>query len=104
MKFGIDRTKHPHPRRYRRALSLLTAGVIIGLFLTVFGIFIAASGYTGMRAWLVTATVIGPAVIFLAAVGFATYLENLEKERYGGVYHDDEMQPVEGAEPGTRAV
>ena len=95
--FRVDETKHPHPRRYRRALGWLIAGVIFGLALTVFGIAMAPGGYTGARAWLVAATIIGPSIIFLAAVGYATYLEGLEATKYGGVY-EEETPPAQTAE------
>lgn len=94
--FNIDNAKHPHPRRYRRALSLLFAGVLLGLSLTVIGIAMVPYGYDGNRAWLITLSLIGPSMIFLTAVGYATYLERLERETYGKIYEDD--QPAQAAE------
>jgi hypothetical protein len=86
----IDEAKHPHPRRYRRARSLLVVGILFGILLTVLGLAFSSYGYDGTRAWLVTLTIIGPSVIFLSAVGFATYLEGLEKETYGRAYEGEE--------------
>ncbi len=90
--FNIDKSKHPHPRRYRRALSLLITGVLLGLLLTVIGIAMVPYGYDGTRAWWITLSLIGPSMIFLTAVGYGTYLERLERETYGQIYEDD--QPV----------
>lgn len=99
--FAIDESKHPHPRRYRRALGLLIAGILIGLLLTVIGIAMVPHGYDGNRAWLITLSLIGPSMIFLTAVGYATYLERLERETYGRIYEDD--QPA-GPADGSRQV
>lgn len=95
--FNIDESKHPHPRRYRRALALLIAGVLIGFLLTGIGLAMVPYGYDGGRAWLVTLSLIGPSMIFLTAVGYATYLERLERENYGRIYEDDQpARPAEG--------
>ena len=95
--FHIDPSKHPHPRRYRRALGLLIVGVVVGLALTAIGLAMVPYGYDGARVWLVTLSLIGPSIIFLTAVGYATYLERLERATYGSVYEDDPpAHPAEG--------
>ena len=87
--FHIDRSKHPHPRRYKRALGLALLGVVVGLAMTVFGLYLTGLGFTGNEVWLVTPVLLGPSLVFLSAVGFATYMEKLETASYGGSYHDD---------------
>lgn len=84
----IDTTKHPHPNRYRRALIRCLLGVFSGIGLTLIGLFSVAGDLTGWRAWLAALIILGPTVVFLSAIAFATYLEGLETERYGGAYEE----------------
>lgn len=98
----IDRSKHPHPRRYRRALAGSLLGAAAGVALTVFGIYAATLDLEGVGLWLVSGVILGPSVVFLSAVAFATYLESLEKAKYGGVYEDEPAEEPRTA-PGAHA-
>lgn len=93
----VDTTKHPHPNRYRRALVRCLLGVVAGIAMTVFGVFVIFWDRTGWRAWLAALIILGPTVVFLSAIAFATYLEGLETERYGGVY--EQLPAAEGPAP-----
>lgn len=95
--FNINGSKHPHPRRYRRALTLLIMGILIGFVLTAIGLAMVPYGYEGSRAWLITLSLVGPSIIFLTAVGYATYLETLEGDTYGSIYEDEPpAEPADG--------
>jgi hypothetical protein len=92
------RAKHPHIKRYRRALGLLMVGVVVGSLVTLMGVLFAQGGSASSQILLVVLAVIGPSIIILSAVGFATYLEGLEKDRFGAIYEDQEppARPIEG--------
>ena len=93
--FNIDRSKHPYVRRYKRALAYAFLGVAIGIAMTIYGLFAAGIHVRGGGTWIVTLAIAGPSVVFLSAVAFATYMENLERHSYGGSYHE----PPGTAEP-----
>ena len=92
--FRVDASKHDHPRRYRLALIWCVMGVLAGVAMTAFGLYLLRFEMQGAVLWFTSFVLIGPTTIFLSAVAFATYLENLETS-YGGVYHDDEA-PTHG--------
>ena len=84
----VDPSKHEHPRRYRLALAWCLLGVGAGIAMTLFGLYLLQFDMEGALLWFTSFVLIGPAVIFLSAVGFATYLETLETQRYGGIYNE----------------
>lgn len=88
--FQVDPSKHEHPRRYRLALAWCVLGVCAGLAMTAFGLYLLQFDMRGGVLWFTSLVLIGPTTVFLSAVAFATYLENVETKSYGGVYHDDE--------------
>lgn len=89
----VDPMKHQHPRRYRLALAWCLLGVVAGVAMTAFGLYLLRFEMRGAIVWFTSFVLIGPSIVFLSAVGFATYLENLESKGYGEVYHDEEAVP-----------